>query len=812
MQNNFLTIFLIIMISFVISFFPAQANDQFNFDVTEIEISDNGNKIYGKNRGNISTDDGITISADTFIYDKLLNILNANGNVIIRDNINNYQIFSENITYYKIENIIFSKGLTKSEIQSKYSIKSKDLYFSRNDLIFNSDKNTTIIDNEEKILYNLEKFNFDTNQELLKGEKILVNLNYNLPQNDKFFFENGIFKFKDKSFVAKDVKIQLKKDIFNNVENDPRLEGVSANGKKNITTINKGIFTSCKKNDDCPPWSINAKKIIHDKDKKLIIYDDAWLKVYNFPVLYFPKFFHPDPTVKRQSGLLRPQINSSNTLGTSLNIPYYHVIAVNKDLTFRPTIFEDDIKMFQNEYRQVNKNSSLILDFGFVDNYKSSLSNKKKSISHLFANFDLDLTLDNFIDSDFFLSIQKVTNDTYLKIFDGNLFKNKLTPSNYNVLNSEAKLTLNNENYDFTTGFQSFENLQLKSSDRYQFILPYYNFDKQIFKDFENGLINLSSYGNNDLNNTNNLKTRIINDISFNSLDLISNKGFKNNFNLYFKNLNTTATNDTKYKSNAQMELMSIFELSSSLPMINETQDSINYFTPKVSLRINPGDMKDYSNSERRVNVNNIFEINRLGIDDSFEEGKSITLGLDFKKTDISDINKFFETKIATIYREKEESFIPLTSGINKKNSNIFGSISNNFSENIKINYDFIIDNDLNTLEYNSLSTTLTYKNLSTKFDFIEESGQLGNTNTLANNTKLRFNEGNYLSFNTRRNREINLTEYYDLIYEYKNDCLVAGIKYNKTYYEDRDLKPSENLLFTITLSPLTTFEQKVDN
>ena len=67
------------------------------------------------------------------------------------------------------------------------------------------------------------------------------------------------------------------------------------------------------------------------------------------------------------------------------------------------------------------------------------------------------------------------------------------------------------------------------------------------------------------------------------------------------------------------------------------------------------------------------------------------------------------------------------------------------------------------------------------------------------------------MSFNTRRNRRIDLTEYYNLVYEYKNDCLVAGLKYNKTYYEDRDVKPSENLLFTITLSPLTAFEQKVD-
>ena len=73
------------------------------------------------------------------------------------------------------------------------------------------------------------------------------------------------------------------------------------------------------------------------------------------------------------------------------------------------------------------------------------------------------------------------------------------------------------------------------------------------------------------------------------------------------------------------------------------------------------------------------------------------------------------------------------------------------------------------------------------------------------------INENNYLKFNTRRNRKINLTEYYNLVYEYKNDCLVAGIKYNKTYYEDRDLKPSENLFFTISLIPLTKYEHKFD-
>ena len=77
---------------------------------------------------------------------------------------------------------------------------------------------------------------------------------------------------------------------------------------------------------------------------------------------------------------------------------------------------------------------------------------------------------------------------------------------------------------------------------------------------------------------------------------------------------------------------------------------------------------------------------------------------------------------------------------------------------------------------------------------------------------KLIDNDQNFITFRTRENKEIDLTEYYDLIYEYRNDCLVAGIKYNKTYYQDRDLEPTEDFMFTIKLIPLTAVEQKLVN
>ena len=810
MKNKILSILLIfIMNYFFISVVNAQ--NQFDFNVSEIEILDNGNKIVGSNRGTISTNDGLIIEADNFIYKKNENNLNAFGKVIINDTKNDYQINTDNIFYEKNDDIIFTKGRTQSQIYSRYIIKSSNVKFLRTEKLISSKSKTSIIDKEEQTYIELKNFSFAIEDELLKGENILVNLNYDLPQNDKIYFENGIFNLKKRSFVAKDIEIRLKKDIFDNLENDPRLKGLSAKSENNITTVKKGVFTSCDDDTDCPPWMILASEIKHDKNKKQLIYKDALLKIYNIPVLYFPKFFHPDPSVKRQSGLLKPSLNNSNVLGSSFNLPYYHVISQNKDFTFRPTLFDSDIKMFQNEYRVKNKNSSFDLDFAYIDGYKSSISKKKNSISHIFANFDANLAWENFTQSDLFVSIKKVSNDTYLKIFDNNIYKSKVSPTNYDVIESEIKVVLNNEDYNFSTGLQSFEDLNLSNSDRYQFILPYYDFDKQLFENSQIGTFSFNSSGSNDLNRTNNLKTKIINDLNFQSFDFFSGRGFISEYNIYLKNLNTVAKNDSKYKTSPQMELMSILELNTSLPLMKQSQNEIDYITPKISLRFNPGDMKDYSTSDRSINVDGIFDINRLAIDDSFEEGKSLTFGLEYKKTNLNDINKFFEAKIATVYRDKNEEFIPKSTGINGKDTNIFGSISNNLSEFANVSYDFILDNDLNSLKYNSINTSIGYKNFNTNFNFIEENGIIGSANTIENKTTLKFNNENYLSFNTRRNREIDLTEYYNLIYEYKNDCLIAGIKYNKSYYEDRDLKPSENLLFSITLSPLTSFDQKID-
>ena len=537
------------------------------------------------------------------------------------------------------------------------------------------------------------------------------------------------------------------------------------------------------------------------------------MRLYDFPVFYTPKFYHPDPTVRRLSGFLRPQINSSDELGDSIHLPYFYIISPTKDMTIRPTIFDNGIKMIQNEYRQLNANSEFITDFGLTTGYKPSYADKKKNLTHLFSKFTSDLKFNSFSTSDLSVSIERVSNDTYLKVFDTNFYENNLRPKSSNNLKSEIKLELNHNDYSLDTGLRAYEKLTVsKKSDRFQFILPYYNFTKNFDKEFFNGQLNFSSSGNNNLSNTNVLQSSINNNFDYKSNKIVSSNGIVNNFNIYFKNTSTVGKKSTSYRSSPEIDLWNINEYTAELPLIKTSENFNNFLTPKLSFRFNPTDMKDHSNKSRGINVGNIFSINRLGINNSYEQGRSLTAGINFKKEKLDDINKYFELKLASVFRDKEYSFIPKTSSLNKKNSALFGSIETKLSDKILLDYNFRLDNNYDKFEYNSIAANFIYKGLDTTFGFTEENGEVGDSNFLSNQTTYTFNDHNFITFKTRRNRKINFTEYYDLIYEYKNDCLVANIKYNKKFYSDRDLKPNESLLFSITFYPFTSYEHNETN
>jgi LPS-assembly protein len=889
MKNSLRNFFLILLYCLLVVK-NVNANEPFVFDITEIEILENGNQINGYKGGTATSEDGSKIIAQNFFYNKLTNILEAIGdvkyineskkiiitsdkaiyfknnekvytignskavnekntitasslqydkiknifkaenNAVVEDFEKDTVIYADKITYLKDEEKVFTEGKTKALIEKKYIFNSKNVSYSRNIQELSSQNKSTVEDSDGNT-YKLANFLYDINKEILKGEKVNILAKVEENKTDQYFFSEGFFNFRDKSHIAKETKIKTHKDVFDDENHDPRLYGSSSYSDVSKTVVNNGLFTSCQINDDCPPWSIKAEKITHDKIKKDMIYKNAILKIYDVPVLYFPKFFHPDPSVKRRSGFLQPQFNNSETLGSSLYIPYFKTLSHDKDITFKPTLFEK-LKKFkkekyilQTEFRKQNKDSFLIADVGLLRDYKSSIDDKTRNANHLFLDFKADLNFPNYLDSRFETKIERVNNDTYLKVFQNVLPLSPVMPTSQTSMNSNLKFYLDQENQNLSTGIEIYEDLSIsKSSDKYQFTLPYYDLSKNLSSivgdNSIDGSLDFYSSGRNTLTKTNNLRTTIVNDLNYASRDFISNFGFKNNFNLYFKNLNSVGKNDTIYTSNAQIDGMSILKLDTSFPLSKSNIIQKETLTPKISFRINPGNnMDDFSETSSNINANNVFDINRLGISNGFEAGKSLTFGLDYKfdqleniqTEDIEDIkDKYLEFKLATVIRDQNETDIPTSSTINRKNSNLFGSINNNLLDNINFAYQFSLDNNMRTINSNTIETEISINNFVTTFNFIEQRNEIGSTHLLSNITEYKVNDNTSLKFATRRNKEISLTEYYDLSYEYKNDCLTAALRFNKTFYKDKDLVPTEDLFFSITLVPLTTYEREI--
>jgi len=109
---------------------------------------------------------------------------------------------------------------------------------------------------------------------------------------------------------------------------------------------------NCTDNDGEPVWQVKARRIIHNADDREVVYRDARLEFLGFPVAYTPYLRHPDPTVERKSGFLIPTFGVSSLLGSSMRAPYFWAIDRERDFTFDPIFSTDNLPVITGKYRQ----------------------------------------------------------------------------------------------------------------------------------------------------------------------------------------------------------------------------------------------------------------------------------------------------------------------------------------------------------------------------------------------------------------------------------------------------------------------------
>jgi len=198
-------------ISFLFCFFllseSAYANEPFIFNVTEIEILENGNQINGYKGGTATSEDGSTISAENFFYNKLTNILETSGNVKYLDNVKNIIITADKAIYLKNKEKIFTVGNSKA-VNNNTTITASNLNYDKIKNTFEAKKNVVINDFEKEVTIYADEATYLKNDEkfLTRGNSKAINDNNTITASfleyDKI---NNIFKAK-KNAVANDTE------------------------------------------------------------------------------------------------------------------------------------------------------------------------------------------------------------------------------------------------------------------------------------------------------------------------------------------------------------------------------------------------------------------------------------------------------------------------------------------------------------------------------------------------------------------------------------------------------------------------------
>jgi len=727
-------------------------------------------------------------------YNKKIGLLVLKNNIIAEDNDKN-TITAENAEFDENKEIFKTFGPTNIITSEKYTVKGKDIIINNKSKTISSNEVTSINDPEGNYI-ELQNFSYQVSNNIFKSVgsvKILDKLENN------YEFSQIYIDTKKKEILGTDIKAFLnEKSVKTNPENKPRVFANAIKLTNQKSMFNKSIFTICnyRENNKCPPWTIQASKMLHDNIKKTIYYDNAVIKVYNIPILYIPKLSHPDPTVERRSGFLPPTITDSKNLGTGLSLPYFFDLGIDKNFTLTSKIYVDENPLLLGEYHQAFMNSNFLADFGYTEGYKKTTSTKKAGEkSHFFSKFVKNFTGKDGSKKSFSLSIQDVSNDKYLKLYK---IKSNLVDYNKDTLESYINFTHEKDDLFFGLNASVFETLKESYEDKYEYILPEITIDKNLFNDDKFGNLDLQTNISTYLYDTNKLENFVVNNFDWSSKDIFFNSGINTKILGNLRNINYEVKNVDEYKKDTTSELFGALGILSKIILQKKQGNTDHLLTPKLLLRYAPGSMRN-ENSGSRLTPSSAFNLNRLNNINNFETGISGTVGFDYKTT---SNDKEFDFSLAQVIKEAENNKMPDKSSLNEKASDLVGSANVKLTNNFSLNYEFALDQNYQDLNFNEFGANMNFGPIDFDFNYLQEKKHIGNQEYFGTKINLKNKDQGMFSFETKRNLITDSSDFYNLSYEYINDCLRAGLVYRREFYNDSELEPENSLMFKITLTP----------
>ena len=166
---------------------------------------------------------------------------------------------------------------------------------------------------------------------------------------------DGTAQFADEMTMDKDMKAGFARGFSARLDKNIKIAADTAiRRNEQITELNQAIYTPCEvcAEKPKPTWSIQADKVVQDKNRHLVYYHGATIRMWGAPLLYLPVFWHPDPQTQRSSGFLTPKLGISKRRGFAYQQPYLFVISPSQDLVLTPQINTKVNPFLNAQYRK----------------------------------------------------------------------------------------------------------------------------------------------------------------------------------------------------------------------------------------------------------------------------------------------------------------------------------------------------------------------------------------------------------------------------------------------------------------------------
>ncbi|MEO5337609.1 MAG: LPS assembly protein LptD [Magnetospirillum sp. WYHS-4] len=603
-----------------------------------------------------------------------------------------------------------------------------------------------------------------------------------------------------KEGVVRDFRMVLKDGARVAAAGGRRMDG----GEK--MEMHKAVYSPC---DLCPTdptrpplWQVKAVKVIHDRAEQRIEYRDAWVEMAGIPVAYTPYLHHPDPTAKAKSGLLAPSFGGSSSLGATVRLPYYFAIDRNADATVTPIYTSKEGPILAGEFRSRP-------NLARIDGTASITQDSKDDVrGHVAAKgqFDIDRTWRWGFDAN------RSTDDTYLRRYKFGAGETQATTAYIEGFRQR--------NY-FTASAHSFQNVRADVRDgTVPLVMPLVEYNHVGQPDRYGGRTSL--------------------DMSFLSLSRKDGTDTRHLSGIGGWQLPYTASNGSVYTlaTNLQADAYHINKLQPD-PTLPAYTGASARLHPEASLEwrhpfvrregnasihqlIEPavqvvGSPNTSDNNRRLPNEDsplfefddtNLFTMNRFPGLDRIERGARVNYGMKWGVFGEKGGNTL--VRVGQSFRPREDTSFSENSGLEGNLSDVVASVAVQPNQHLNLLYRTRLDKEDFAPKRNEVRATVGVPALTASASYLFYDQIVG--------TEFPVREQVVVGLTSQITRfwRASASAQYDIHDEntqrvglgavYEDECFSFTVQAHREFFYDRDLRPSDAVMFTLNFKTLGDF------